>query len=220
MASKTIGRSLWFAIVIAAALVVVAAFGIGLSAVTAGGSGEARAQAADPEIAATLGVFRRARAAGDELPGDPVAALRRTGDAQPGEDPSLARRVGVAGSSRPAFLWPMEKGVCYSGPEGGSGCAPLARIRDNGVEVAVSSAIRRSDLSYLYVRIFGIARDGIAAVTLAFANGREIRADVRDNAFFAELSDMPAELRWRDARGGHTEPIAGGFGSGEQFRAP
>jgi hypothetical protein len=220
MDAKTVGKPLNSRIPLAAALVSVGALAIVLLIATTGGRGQARAQAFDPAIPATLGVFAGERDSRDDLPGDPVAVLRRAGDAQKGEDPSLSRRVDVAGSTRPAFLWPMADGVCYSAPEGGSGCAPIARIRDEGVEVAVSSAIRRSDLEYLYARVFGIARDGIDAVTLGFADGRELRADVRDNVFFAALTDMPNEVRWQDSRGNHVEPITGGFGSREQLRAP
>lgn len=219
MGDHTIDRRLRVPILVGVALAVLAALAISLSLTAAGGD-EARAQAIDPEIEATLGAFRRERRAQDELPGDPVATLRRTGDAQPGEDPSLSRRVDVAGSIRPAFLWPMASGVCYSAPRGGSGCIPIARIRGNGVEVAVNSAIRRKDLRYLYVRVFGITRDGVTAVTLGFAGGREVQAEVHDNVFFADLSDMPDEVRWQDSRGSHSEPIAGGFDSLEEFRSP
>lgn len=173
---------------------------VGLWAAADGGP--AQAQAVAPELAATLGVFRRERAASDDMPGDPVAVLRQTGDGQPGEDPSQARRVDLPGATRPAFLWPMNGGVCYSAPEGGSGCVPIARIRASGVELAVSSAIRRD------------------SVTLRYADGREVAVTVRESVFFADLDDMPDELRWQDARGTHTRPVAGEFDSAtlERFR--
>jgi hypothetical protein len=114
----------------------------------------------------------------------------------------------------------MANGVCYSAPEGGSGCVPIARILDEGIEVAVSSAISRSELRYLYARIFGIARDGIDAVTLTFSDGRDVHLKVHENVFFADLGDMPDEVRWQDSRGSHAERIAGEFGSLEALSAP
>jgi hypothetical protein len=219
MAGYTVRTRIRSGVLAGATLVVLGALGLGLS-IGARGPGEAKAQAGDPETAATLGLFRRERTARDEMPGDPVAMLQQTGDAQQGEDPSLSRRVDVAGSTRPAFLWPMAKGVCYSAPEGGSGCVPTAHIRDAGMEVVVSSAIRRTDLRYLYVRVFGIARDGVSSATLTFADGGEVQAVVRDNVFFAHLTDMPEQVRWQDSRGMHTERVTGGFDSLEQFRSP
>lgn len=204
------------------ALGVLIALAVALWLVAGGGWSQARAEAADPEIAATLGVFRGERTAQDDMSGNPLETLRQTGDAQPGEDPSQARRIEVAGANRPAFLWPMTDGVCYSGPKGGGGCVPIATLRQSGVEVAVSSAIRRDDLTYMYARVFGIVRDGVEAVTLSFADGSERAVDVRDNVFFADLAEVPEKVSWQDSRGNHVKPISGGFDpdSLEQFRLP
>lgn len=171
------------------------------------GVGGAEAAAMDPEIRGTMGVFRAARTIGDRLPGEPSAALRAADDMQPGENPDLSRRVLHADGE--AYVWPMDGGMCHSSPAG-SGCVPTWVIRDRGVDIGVQARLDLREETYDDVRVFGIARDGVATVRLRLQNGVERIVMVRDNTFLAlDLPDRPVAVTWTDQSGVHSLQVPG-----------
>jgi hypothetical protein len=145
------------------------------------GAGAAEAAAIDPEVRDTVGVFRTARTVADRLPGDPSAALRAADDIRPGENPDL-----------------------------GSGCIPIRVIRDRGVDIGVQTRLNLREKTYDDVRVFGIARDGVANVRLSLRNGVEHTAIVRNNTFLAlDLPDRPVAVSWTDQTGVHSLDVPG-----------
>lgn len=169
----------------------------------------------DPTTRALIAAFRREQTPADVMPGDPASALRQTGDAQPGEDPSQSRRVDLPGAARPAYLWPMDGGVCHSAPNGGIGCVPSDVIRDLGVVLSVRSNVDPERGTYKFAKVFGIAQDGIEAVTFGFEDGSEQTVEVDDNVLYAEFGDMPTGFSWSDDRGDHSKPMPGRLSNGE-----
>jgi hypothetical protein len=172
-----------------------------------GGTGGAEAAGVDPETRATLGVFRSARTQADQLPDDLRTALQAADETQTGENPSLSRRVQHAGGV--AYVWPMAGGVCHSSPAGG-GCVPTRSIRDRGVDIGVQSVLDLRARTYAEVRLFGIARDGVASVRVTLHNGEERTAIVRANTFLIlDLRDRPAAVSWTDETGAHSIDVPG-----------
>lgn len=179
----------------------------GGTTVVVGDGDTAEAGAVDGELRATLGVFREVRTAGDDLPGNPVEALSRAGDLQPGESIGLSRRVPYEAGD--AFLWPMNGGVCHTSPAG-SGCVPTRVVAEKGLAVGVQAELDLRSRTYEDARVFGIARDGIAAVRLRLHDGRTVSTAVRQNTFLAlDLPDRPAEVTWSDDGGTHSIPVPG-----------
>jgi hypothetical protein len=207
--TNTAGRSRrrWVAI----ALVATAAATAG--AVSLPSRNHDNAIAGPPEIdqatQSLIAAFRREQTPYDVMPGNPVAALRETGDAQPGEDPSQSRRVHLPGASRPAYLWPMSAGVCHSAPSGGIGCAPTEAIQERGVALSVRSNIDPERGTYAFAKIFGIARDGIDAVTFRFSDETTRTVNVQQNLLYVRFDDMPVEFAWSDGANEHAEPMPG-----------
>jgi hypothetical protein len=141
----------------------------------------------DAQLEDVMGVFRAPATAADRVPYAPDDP-RLNADRQPGEDPSRSRRVDWPGEE--IFVWPMRDGVCY-GVRSGSGCVPLDHLRRVGVSVGIQGGRRGQSVS-------GIVVDGIDEVVLAGPGGAERRVPVRENFFFADLTEAPAEVvRWR-----------------------
>jgi hypothetical protein len=144
----------------------------------------------DAQLEEVMGVFRVPATAEDRVtyaPDDP----RLRADLQPGEDPSRSRRVDWPGVK--IFVWPMRDGVCYGVPSG-SGCVPLDHLVREGVSVGVQSGRTGQAVS-------GVVVDGIDEVVLGGPDGAERRVPVRENFFYADLSEAPVEfVRWRYER--------------------
>jgi hypothetical protein len=140
------------------------------------------------------------------MPGDTADALTQSRDGQPGEDPSDSRRVDLG--ERPIYLWKMDGGVCFTSP-GGDGCVPSQQIVKRGITLSVSGELRRTDMTYEYANVFGIAKDGIDTVRVVHVDGSEIKLPVEKNVFAVDLRDLPTEVRWEDAEGPHAEPVPG-----------
>jgi hypothetical protein len=170
-----------------------------LAAVDDEDGGQAHAGAVDLQTQETLGVFRQARTSADDQPGDPAADLRAVGDAQPGEDPTQSRRVDLPTGT--VYVWPMTGGVCASF----GNCIPVSYLRKEGVALTTQSHVRDAG-AYDYVRVFGIARDGVSEVRFVLDSGKEVAIPVRSNVFSADFgSDWPHEMRWDDDTGNHRE---------------
>ena len=145
----------------------------------------------DDGLAQMVGVFRRPPEPADAAAAADMAdALKRSGDATPGENPALLRRIDLPSGT--VYLWPKTGGVFASW----GNCVPTDVIQQRGV--ALSTEFRqRTDGSYSYVRVAGIARDGIDTVTFRLQDGRDVSTTVQDNVFWLELgSDVPEAARW------------------------
>ena len=164
-----------------------------------------------PELPELLSAFRRPRLESDNMPGDPVTALRESGDAQPGEDPALSRRLELP-DGKHSYAWPMTNGVCYSWP-GATGCSPTSVLANKGVLVGTSYVSdAESDLSGRPPgwQVFALARDGISQLRLTLRDGSEISREVRNNAVLVSLSIGPTAAHWQDSDGAEgTQPLAG-----------
>jgi hypothetical protein len=164
-----------------------------------------------PELPELVNSFRRARSETDNMPGDPVAALRQSGDAQPGEDPALSRRLELAGGQH-AYAWPMRNGVCYSWPAA-TGCSPTAVLAEKGVLVGTSYVSEsEGNLSGRPPgwQVFALARDGIGELRLALRDGSEITREVTNNGVLISLLTAPTKARWQNLDGTEgIQPLAG-----------
>jgi hypothetical protein len=155
------------------------------------------AAALSPDLPGLISAFRREQTSADRLPGDPVGALDHLGDARPGESPQFARRLDTPGGA--VYAWPETEGVCY-GWSGSAGCTPTFVLADQGVIVGLR-VIRNDPDASPQVSVAGLARDGITEVELVFDGGRSQAIIVDNNAFLAQPSDIPAEVRWTNPNG-------------------
>ena len=181
---------------------VVTAVVVGVT-LTAASDGEKTAPASTPATAGLesrlvrmVGIFRRAPSPGDAAKAADIAdALNRSGDAVPGENPALLRRIDLPSGT--VHLWPKTGGICASW----GNCVPTEFLQERGV--ALSTEFRqRQDGSYSYVRVAGIARDGIESVTFRLQDGRDVTASVRHNVLWLELgSNVPETARWMHPNG-------------------
>jgi hypothetical protein len=154
----------------------------------------------EEKLVRMVGVFRQPPASADAAAAAEIAdALKRSGDATPGENPALVRRVDLSSGS--VHLWPKTGGICASW----GNCVPTEFIEERGV--ALSTEFRqRKDGSYSYVRVAGIARDGIDTVIFRLQGGRDVTATIRDNVFWVEFgSDVPESARWMHPNGTRQE---------------
>lgn len=146
------------------------------------------------KVAGVLAAFRRDATPSDEMPGDPVAALEAVDDWQPGENPLLARRLTLA-SGNYGYVWPMLDGVCYGSP-GAAGCVSIDVLRARGVLITTASSTDSP-----MVKVFGIAVDGVKAVTMTLADGSEVVAPFNGGAFYVEVTSDPTTARWKKPDG-------------------
>lgn len=180
--------------IFAVALVVVAAAAISsaMLAQAAPEQSDAPVTAVDASTQGLLHVFARPRVPTDELP-QPTGGDPATPDSLPGEAYALSRRADPPGDGGPVYLWPMRDGACFSAA-GVSSCAAAGDIERRGIVPAIyrGTAVGRDA-----TLVAGIARDGIASVTVVLDDdGGQVQAPVRDNAFRVEVSGAPRELRW------------------------
>lgn len=142
-----------------------------------------RARAAGSELAATVGVFRRARQAGDELPAELVSSPLNEGDVLVA---SSSRRVRVPGAGH--LVRTRRNEVCQANA-GFLTCAPIPAVSRRGF--APSVTWRGDDF-----RVSGIAADSVGAVTVKLADGTSHRLDVEDNVVLLEAKARPVSLAW------------------------
>ena len=182
------------AALVAGALVVVVLVGVLL---TGGDGGGREAQPADSagfppsaKLEDMLGVFRGPAVAADDL-GISREEFNEIPDHQPGEDPTQSRRVEWPGAT--IFLWPMRDGVCNSvasksGGGSGSGCVPLDHLARQGVSVGLQSSGRHQS-------VYGVVVDGTQEVVITSSAGPDLRVNVKENFFFADLNSANGEPR-------------------------
>ena len=159
----------------------------------AASSDRAAVAAVSPDAPALIAAFRRDQTGQDRLPDDAHASLVAAGEAQPGEQPGMARRLAFANERR-LHVWPKAYGLCF-GQGGSGGCFDTSVLRAQGMAVATSFSSETA-----VVRVYGIARDGIASATFTLGDGRRVEVPVRDNGFIADVPD-PELLTWRNVDG-------------------
>lgn len=155
------------------------------------------AAALAPELPKLVAAFRREQTPTDHLAGDPVRALDNLGDARPGESPQFARRLETGRGA--VYAWPETDGVCYAW-SASIGCTPTLVLADKGVLVGLR-VTRDDPSSSPQVSLGGLARDGVQQIELVLDGGRSEAIAVENNAFLAEPSSVPKEVRWENPDG-------------------
>lgn len=147
-----------------------------------------------------LGVFRRGKKAGDDLPGFARGLVTRQGF---GLNPGLARKAARTPRGQEFYLVPGEGTVALVDAGGSGGVDSVEHVlTGDSMGVEVCGRGLGDDL----IRLSGVLPDGPGSVTVRFADGTSTTAPVVDNVWTLETakrpaSALPVELRWTDSSG-------------------
>lgn len=158
----------------------------------------------DSETQDLLGeAFDGPRTASDDVPVPPAGADLIEPEPVEGENYDLSRRADQPGTAGPVYLWPKDEGACFS-TQGVSSCADNDDLAERGVIV---SMYQGEAIAAGYTRTAGLAKDGIAEVTLTFASAEPVTIPVSENAFRFDSVEPPTEVRWNDGTETRSEQL-------------
>lgn len=158
----------------------------------------------DSETQALMGdAFDGPRTASDDVPVPGGGADLIEPEPVEGENYDLSRRADQSGTAGPVYIWPKEEGACFS-TQGVSSCADNDDLAERGVIV---SMYQGEAIAAGYTRTAGLAKDGIAEVTLTFATAEPVTIPVSENAFRFDSLEPPTEVRWNDGAETHSEQL-------------
>jgi hypothetical protein len=186
-------------VVLVSVVLVAACTAVVLAAASSGGAQGGPVESIDDKTKDTLAIFARSQTPDDRVPLDPSAdaILEHPENGAPGENLRLSRRSHTAAG--PVYIWPKREGACYS-IKNMSGCADTDDLAADGVTVGVL-------LGKGWVTVNGLARNGIATVTIEMRNGSRVATPVTGNAFGRDVVGTPVRLRWSDNEGEHSLPV-------------